>query len=274
MTPERSVLLAAAPNGARRTKADHPRLPMSAPELAETAAEVAAAGAAMLHLHVRDRDGHHALDAALYRDAIAAIRAAVGTRLVVQITTEAAGVFQPDAQMAAVDAVKPEAVSLALRELCPDAASEKTFAKFLARMKRERIAPQFILYDADEVVRLQDLVARGIVPDASPSVLYVLGRYRTDRLSRPDDVLPFVNAAEDRLPDFMVCAFGANEAACGVTAALLGGKVRVGFENNLHMPDGSLAPDNAALVRAVAGPLAALGLRPMTADELREHLAG
>jgi hypothetical protein len=42
----------------------------------------------------------------------------------------------------------------------------------------------------------------------------------------------------------MVCSFGPREAACGIGAALLGGDVRVGFENNLALPDGSLAPDN------------------------------
>ena len=273
MSAESRVLLAAAPNGARLTPADHPRLPMTAAELARTAAEVAEAGAGMIHLHVRDGDGRHVLDADLYREAIAAIRAAVGMRLVIQITTEAVGQFKPEAQMAVVDAVRPEAASLALRELCPDAGREAAFAAFLERMRREQVAAQFILYDAADTARLLALVDRGIVPDERPSVLYVLGRYQTERLSRPDDVLPFLAAASDRLPDFMVCAFGRNEAACGVTAALLGGDIRVGLENNLHLPDGTIAPDNAALVAAVRRPLDALGYTPMSADDAREKFA-
>lgn len=273
MSAERTVLLAVAPNGARLTRADHPRLPMTAAELARTAVEVVEAGAAMIHLHVRDRDGRHALDAALYREAIAAIRAAVGTRLVVQITTEAAKRFDPEAQMAVVDTLRPEATSLALRELCPHASHEAGFAGFLARMKRERVAAQFILYDADDVVRLLALIDRGIVPERHPSVLYVLGRYQRERLLRPDDVLAFLAVAADRLPDFMVCAFGRNEAACGVAAVLLGGDIRVGFENNLHLPNGSLAPDNAALVAAVRRPLAALGYAFKNADDVRKDLA-
>lgn len=272
MDEARPILLAVAPNGARLTRADHPRLPMTAADLARTATEVAEAGAAMIHIHARDRDGNHALDADLYREAIAAIRDAVGDRMVVQITTEAAGRYEADAQMAVAEAVKPEAVSLALRELCPDAESEMRFAAFLVRLKREQTAPQFILYDAADVLRLVALIDRGVVPDREPQVLYVLGHHQTERLSRPDDLLPFIDAAAGHLPRFMVCAFGRNEAACGLEAARRSGDVRVGFENNLFLPDGTVAPDNAALVRAVAAPLAALGRTPMSADAFRARL--
>src|SRR5690554_6718411 len=95
--------IAVAPNGARRTKADHPRLPMLPDELARDAAEARAAGAAMIHLHVRDAEGKHSLDLGLYREAIAAVRDAVGDRLVVQATTEAVGRYTPREQMALVD---------------------------------------------------------------------------------------------------------------------------------------------------------------------------
>ena len=82
----------------------------------------------MIHAHVRDRDGRHLLDAEAYRAAIAAIRAAVGDRLVIQITSEALGIYQPAEQMDVVREVRPEAVSLALRELLPDESHEAGFA--------------------------------------------------------------------------------------------------------------------------------------------------
>ena len=268
----RRFTVAVAPNGARRTKADHPALPMSAEELARAAAEAADAGAAMIHLHVRDAAGGHVLDAELYRAATAAIRRAVGDGIVVQITTEAVGRYQPPAQMQVVREVRPEAVSLAVRELCPDAGAVATFAEFLAFLRRERIAPQFILYDADDVMRFQQLVDRGIVPQRDPWVLYVLGRYTNGRGTKPADLLPFLAAAGNRFPGFMVCAFGREEAACGTAAALLGGGVRVGLENNLYLPDGTVAPDNAALVHAVVKPLLALGLAPADAGALRGRL--
>jgi hypothetical protein len=56
--------------------------------------------------------------------------------------------------------------------------------------------------------------------------------------------------------------------ACVTIAALLGGHARVGFENNFHLPDGTVAPSNAALVSAAAAALSACGLRPATADAL------
>jgi uncharacterized protein (DUF849 family) len=59
------------------------------------------------------------------------------------------------------------------------------------------------------------------------------------------------------------------EAACAITAACLGGHVRVGFENNLYLPDGSLAPDNAALVRGVADVAKSLGVAIATPDRAK-----
>ena len=93
------LMIAVAPNGARKTKQDHAGLPLSPAELALTAAECEDAGACMIHLHVRDQQGRHSLDADLYRDAIAAIRKQVGDELVIQITTEAVGIYKPDEQI-------------------------------------------------------------------------------------------------------------------------------------------------------------------------------
>ena len=269
---DRHFVVAIAPNGARRTKADHPALPIGAEELGRAAAAAVDAGAAMIHLHVRDGSGGHALDAELYLAATSSIRHAVGDGIVVQITTESVGRYQPPAQMKVVRDVRPEAVSLALRELCPDAASEPDFAEFLAFLRRERIAPQFILYDADDVARFGRLMDGGTVPHRDPWVLYVLGRYTGGRGTKPADLLPFLQAAGTRFPGFMVCAFGREEAACGAAAALLGGGVRVGMENNLLLPNGAMAPDNAALIDAVVKPLRDLGLAPTGADALRARL--
>ena len=72
------LILTVAPNGASKTKADHPALPMTSEEIAACAAACAEAGAAMIHLHVRDRQGGHTLDVGTYRAAIKAVRQAVG----------------------------------------------------------------------------------------------------------------------------------------------------------------------------------------------------
>ncbi|MGO1077988.1 3-keto-5-aminohexanoate cleavage protein [Inquilinus sp. CA228] len=268
--PERRpVAIAVAPNGGRRTQADHPALPLTPAELARVAAECREAGAAMIHTHVRDRDGAHLLDAEAYRAAIAAIRAEVGDDLVLQITSESLGRYRPEEQMAVVRAVRPEAVSLALRELAPDAAAEPAFAEFLSWLKRERIAPQIILYAPEEAVRLAEMQQRGLVPWDEIPVIFVLGRYVAGQTSLPADLLPFLAPDAPRFRSWMVCAFGRHEAACALAAALLGGDVRVGFENNLHLPDGRLAGSNADLVRAVAEPLARTGGRLADAASLR-----
>lgn len=265
-----SVPLAVAPNGGRRTKADHPALPIGPAGLARTAAECQDAGAAMIHVHVRDGADRHLLDADAYRAAITAIRAEVGEGMVIQITSEALGIYRPEQQMAVVRAVKPQAASLALRELMPDTTNEAAFGDFLQWMKAERVAPQFIVYEPEEAVRLDALRRRGIVPFDEPPVLYVLGRYTTGQTSAPQDLLPFLAPDQPVFQRFMVCAFGAHEAACVIMGGLLGGGLRVGFENNLVLPDGSPAVSNAELVATVRRGLEVAGISAMSGEELMQ----
>jgi uncharacterized protein (DUF849 family) len=265
----RKVAIAVAPNGGRKTKADHPALPLTPAELAATAAECLEAGAAMIHLHVRKPDGGHLLDADAYRAVTAAIREAVGDRLVVQITSEALGIYEPAEQMRVVRETRPEAVSLGLREYLPEGENEKEFVDFLSWLAREKVMPQVILFDAEDARRLDALRGRGALPWENVPVLYVLGRYAKTPQSAPADVLPFLAPGAPRFGPWMVCAFGGEEAACVATAALLGGHGRVGFENNLLLPDGSTAASSADLVRAVTAIVGAAGRRTMTADELR-----
>ena len=125
------LIITVAPNGARRGKADHPAIPLTPAEIGIEAARCQEAGAAMIHLHVRDAEGRHSLDPDLYRAAIAAVRKEAGSDLIVQVTTEAVGIFTPDQQIAAMQALQPEAFSVAVRELIPDAASETAAARFL-----------------------------------------------------------------------------------------------------------------------------------------------
>ncbi|MBB6250927.1 3-keto-5-aminohexanoate cleavage protein [Nitrospirillum iridis] len=269
------VILTVAPNGARRLKTDHPAIPLTPAEIGQDAAACLEAGAAMIHLHVRDSQGRHLLDADAYAAATAAVRQAVGDRLVIQVTTEAAGLYHPPHQMAVIRALKPEAVSLAIRELAPDAAHEQDAADFFAWLARERVMVQTILYSRDDLLRWHDLRRRGVVPEAPHFLLYVLGRYTAGQVSDPRDLLPFLEPVSDPAADntgdipWAVCAFGRRENACVLTATGLGGHIRVGFENNLHLPDGTLAPDNAGLVTAAAQGARLMGRSLATADGVR-----
>jgi 3-keto-5-aminohexanoate cleavage enzyme len=265
----RPAALAVAPNGGRRSKADHPAVPVTREEIAVTAAACLEAGACMIHTHVRNRAGGHVLDVESYRTTIAAVRAEVGDRLVIQITSEALGIYRPAEQMAVVREVRPEAVSLALRELAPDSSQEGAFGDFLAWLRRESVTPQIILYSPEEAVRLADLKARGVIPFNDVPVLYVLGRHTAGQRSSPADLLPFIAPGMPHFAHWTVCAFGAREIACVTAAALLGGNARVGFENNLHLPDGSVAPDNASLVATALSTISACGIAIATAADLR-----
>ncbi|CAO4140456.1 3-keto-5-aminohexanoate cleavage protein [Methylorubrum thiocyanatum] len=267
------LILANAPNGATRTKADHPALPITAAEIARTAAEIAEAGAVLIHVHVRDRAGRHLLDAEAYRAVTAAIRAEVGDRLVVQITSEAAGRYQSPEQMAVVRATRPEAVSLALREIVPDAGAEEAAAQFFAWARAERVLLQIILYTPDEVTRYRALKARGVLGGGGDFPLFVLGRYTPGQVSVPADLLPFLAAAGESLPLWSICAFGPRENACALAAAALGGHVRIGFENSLLAPDGSRAESNAAQMRRAADGARLLGRPLADADTARAMMA-
>lgn len=269
MTP---LIITVAPNGARRGKADHPAIPLAPGEIGREAARCREAGAAMIHLHVRDADGRHTLDADAYRAAITAVRREAGPDLLIQATTEAVGIYTAEQQMAAMRDLKPEAFSAAVRELIPDAGAEAAAAGFLAEQARAGTLVQHILYDAADVARFDDLVRRGVIPEANASVLFVLGRYTAGQQSDPRDLLPFLNAWARGLP-WAVCAFGRREAACMAAAAALGGHTRVGFENNLDLPDGARAPDNTALVAVVAGLAPVLGRTIATAGEARRIFA-
>jgi 3-keto-5-aminohexanoate cleavage enzyme len=277
-----ALAIAVAPNGARKTARDHPALPISPRELAECAAACRDAGASMLHLHVRDGAGRHSLAPADYRPAIEAVRSAVGRSLVLQLTSEAVGIYAPAEQRAMIRELRPEAVSLGLREMLPEgggeSGEEREAASFLAWAHREHIVVQLILYDADDVRRYAELRRRAVIPEGRHWVLFVLGRYTPGQRSTLADLLPFVAAwqaagAISAAVPWAICAFGPREIECGLGAAALGGHLRVGFENNVRLPDGRIARDNAELVACAADLARHLGHKIATAEGLREMFA-
>ncbi|MBS0565736.1 MAG: 3-keto-5-aminohexanoate cleavage protein [Proteobacteria bacterium] len=240
--------LMVAPNGATRTKADHPALPVTIEEIVACARACHATGADGLHAHVRDRDGRHVLDAGLYAELLAELARQVPA-MRVQITTEAVGRYSPDDQRRLVETLRPRMVSVALREIAaePDMALTRRFFGFCAEAG---IAVQHILYNAADVTRLGALVADGTVPAQGLQVLHVLGRYAPGQVSSPEDLdAPLAaQAAASLCPDWAACAFGRSETDCLLAAVARGGKARIGFENNLFTRDGNRASGNAARV--------------------------
>ncbi|PCH48432.1 MAG: class III aminotransferase [Hyphomicrobiales bacterium] len=237
-----------APNGARRTKADHQALPVTIQEIVDTAKACFAAGADGLHAHVRDAEQKHVLDAGLYRELIAELEIAV-PQMDVQITTEAIGMYSPAQQRELVRAVMPKLVSVSLAEMTsdndPNAASE-----FYHWAAEKGIAVQHILYSTEEFEMLAKHVRQKTIPSSHLQIIIVLGKYNKNQESQTSELIPFLKLLETagQQIDWMVCAFGRSETECLTFAAEAGGKVRIGFENNFWNSNGVIAKNNAERV--------------------------
>ena len=258
------LLIASAPNGAHKTREEHNQLPITTAQLADTAAAVMAAGAQMIHLHVRDARGKHTLDAGAYRAAIEAIRAKAGNDLFIQITSEAAGVYDSEQQRRAMyaantaDGVSADGVSLALRELIRIPEDVAPAGELFHHLAGRGVLAQYILFSIDDIERYGALLKQGVIPpvghsaghSAGHSVLLVVGRYGAQP-STPDTLHRMLEALRgciNQPPSWMVCAFGEHEFDCLLEAVKLGGHVRVGFENSLLLRTGQVAADNRQLV--------------------------
>ncbi len=247
-----------APNGAHRTKADHPALPITTAEIAQTAQACFEAGATGIHLHVRDNAGQHSLDAGRYREVIAAITAQAPA-MEIQVTTEAAGLYSVAAQFTCLQQLVPKAASVSIREMMRDVQVATRLYAFAAEAG---IKLQHILYSAKDLAQLQAWFDDGCIPAQMRSVIFVLGQYQPPVLATPDDLTPFLVTAKGMHLDWSICAFGRHELACAAQAQKLGGSIRIGFENNLELPDGTPARDNAQLISLATMHRKSLGLNP------------
>ena len=240
--------LMVAPNGARLTHADHPALPVTLPQIVDTARACFDAGADGLHLHLRDHEGKHMLDAGLYDEALAELALAVPD-MRVQITTESVGLYEAAFQRRLALATRARLVSVALREILAD--GDEAAARRMHEAAAERdIALQYILYAPHEVDSLAEFLGRDRVSRAQ--LLFVLGSHGGHDGS-PAMLPPFLVRLEQLnvTPDWMVCAFGRPETDCLLAAHDAGGKLRVGFENNMTMRNGRRARDNAERVAEI-----------------------
>ena len=271
------IVISIAPNGARKTKSDHANIPITPAEIAAEAKRSVEQGASLLHLHVRDDNQGHILDVERYKAATKAVRDAVGDDLIIQATSEACGVYTAKEQIAIMKELEPEAVSLAIREIVPDLAHEAEAKSYFLWLKSKGACPQFILYNNEDALRFFDLKKRGVIPASFNCVLFVLGRYSAGQKSSPTDLLPYLHVLSqqgEKAHNVMwsVCAFGKLEAACMLSAGLMNGHVRIGFENNMHLADGSLAENNAELVKQFVKVANISGREIATAKEARKIL--
>ena len=245
--------LMVAPNGARKTKKDHPNLPITISEIVEDAYKCFNNGANAIHAHVRDKNGNHSLDTGLYNELIKELKVKV-PELPIQITTEAVGKYSPNEQFEVVKKLFPESASVAFKEMLPDIKDYKLAKKFYEFTIDNNIQIQHILYSSEDLRFFIQAIKSKIIPSINLQVLYVLGRYDKNFQSRKEDLKPFIQEHETIISftEWAVCAFGEAETDCLMKSYLLGGKARVGFENNFHNEDGTIADTNADRVLEIA----------------------
>ncbi|MGI9948946.1 3-keto-5-aminohexanoate cleavage protein [Vibrio hyugaensis] len=267
------ITIIVAPNGARKTKQDHAQLPMTIEEMVAEAKACQTAGSAMIHLHARDAQGKHSLEVNDNLEIYHAVKAAIGNSMIIQLTTEAVGMYSPQQQMALIKAVKPEAASFALREMIPDEQSEEQGFVFFDWVAEQGILSQIILYDQADIERYFSLRERGVLPKQNQHALVVLGRYHEDQQSSPWDLraLHLERFIEENVR-CAVCAFGAREQDCLTHALLLGLDVRVGFENNHLSADGQPANSNAEQVQRLKEICELLDVPLHDAESFRESI--
>ncbi len=187
----------------------------------------------------------------------------------IQLTTEAVGKYSPQQQMALIKAVKPEAASFAIKELIPSDHDRPIARDFFAWVKEENITAQYIVYSVDDLKRYIDLIENQILPTQNHHLLLVLGRYSEQLLSNPTDLLPFFPTLQQVKCRWAVCAFGPRELHCLTAAALLGGDVRIGFENNHLDIFGRPAKGNAQQVKQLKNTLSMLNIGTYDANAFR-----
>jgi uncharacterized protein (DUF849 family) len=228
-------------NGAR-TREFHPRLPLTPEALAADAAACAAAGAVAVHLHPRDAAGEETLDPAAVGAAVAAVRlAAPGLRISVSTGD---WIEQDDARQ--IDCIRRwGALPLAAR---PDEASvnlaERTAPEVIAALAAGEIGVEAGLASVADADRL---LALGHLPHCCRVLVEVDDIDPVTAETMAAGILAVIGAGG---PEHQLHGTGRTAWPMARRAALLGLMLRLGLEDVAEMPDGSPAPDNAALVAA------------------------
>jgi uncharacterized protein (DUF849 family) len=267
-----ATLITVAPTGAESDKADVPALPVTLDELVRTARDCEAAGAAVIHIHIRDDAARPTLDLGRLRDTVQAVREA--TDLIVQLSTGGA-VTDPYADRLRVLEAGPDACSLTCGTVNFGADVFMNPWPFMVelyeRTQELEIVPEFELFDLGHVAALHRLLAKHGLPYGGhvhcDLVMGVPG-------GMPGDARTLV-AAVDALPE------GATWSATGVgrtglpvmyAALAAGGHLRVGMEDTLTYAKGQPVTGNAQLVERAAT-LAGIAQRePMSPKEARTFL--
>jgi 3-keto-5-aminohexanoate cleavage enzyme len=267
------LLITVAPTGAETSKDDCPQLPTTLEELVETAQRCEAAGAAMIHVHIRDDEHKPTLDLKRLTDTVDALHE--NTDLVVQLST-GGSVHDPLEDRLKVLDAEPDSCSLTMgtTNFGDDVFMNPwPFITELYQLSQERqVVPEFELFDLGHVHALHRLLDKYGLPYG--------GRVHCDLVMNVPGGMPGTTdalvAAVQALPDAVTSwsATGIGRSTLNVSLAALskGGHLRVGMEDVLTLARGVPVEHNAQLVERVVSVARIAQREPMTPDEARELL--
>jgi 3-dehydrocarnitine:acetyl-CoA trimethylamine transferase len=289
------VFVTCAVTGAGDTAGASQHVPVTPEQIADSAIEAARAGAAIVHIHVRDpASGRGAREVGLYREAVQRIRAS-DVDPVINLTAGMGGdlvlggvdaPLPPDPtgtdmvggleRLAHVEALRPEICTLDCGTMNFAAGgdyimvnSPKMLKAMAAHVRELGVRPELEVFDTGHLVFVHELAREGLAGEP-PLIQLCMGI----PYGAPDDI-PTLMAMVARLPAgavFSTFGIGRMQLPFAALAPLVGANVRVGLEDNLYLSRGRLAT-NAELVERAVALLSAMNVRAIGPDEVRERLA-
>jgi 3-keto-5-aminohexanoate cleavage enzyme len=244
------LIITVALTGAEVSRADQPALPISPQEIADAAEACAKAGASIVHLHARAPDGTPTQDKAVYREIIAAVRERCD--LIIQVSTGGAVGMTAQERLDPVS-LRPEMATLSMGSVnfgnavfMNHPADMKTFARAMAE---HSVKPELEIFDAGMIATASRWIKKGILP-ANAHFDFVLGV--PGAMPGTPEALMYLKSQLPAGATWTVAGIGPAQLQLGSLAIVLGGHVRVGFEDNVYFRKGELATSNAQLVQRIA----------------------
>jgi len=268
------VVIAVAITGSVPRKKDNPAVPISPAEQIESTHEAFAAGATLVHIHVRNPDESPSSDPALFGQVQEGVRKHC-PGMIVQFSTGGRG-RDPAARGNALD-LRPEMASLSTGSVnFPTIVYENPAAlvtELATKMKANRVRPEIEIFDLSHLHAARRLIDEGLMDDR-PHVQIVMGI--RNALPAREHLLDLMLAELRReMPKATWTAAGIGVAQARVIDWVLargGDGLRTGLEDNIRLSRDQLAASNAQLVQRAADAAGRHGRRPATAAEARNAL--
>ncbi len=264
------LIITVALTGAEVTRDLQPNLPITPDEIAEAAYEAYKAGASIVHIHARDNEGNPTQSYEVYKEIKEKVEAKCP--IIFQPSTGGAVWHTPEERLQPVE-LKPEMATLSCGtcNFGPEVFmnSQEYMEKFAKRMKELGVKPEVEVFERGMVNNALALVKKGLLdmPIHFDLVMGVPGAI-TGEIR---DLLYLVESIPEG-STWTVAGIGRHELPLANVAILLGGHVRVGFEDNIYYKKGEIAKSNAQLVERIVRLANELGREVATPDEAREIL--